>query len=55
MKTTTLYAVGLGPGSADRMTPEAREVLQRCTTIAGYRTYLDQIPELLEGKKVIAS
>lgn len=55
MKSATIYAVGLGPGSSALMTPQAREVLERCTTIAGYRSYLDQIPEFLEGKQIICS
>lgn len=45
----TVYAVGLGPGSSALLTPRAREVLAFCDTVAGYRTYLEQIPELLPG------
>ena len=51
----TVYAVGLGPGSSALLTPRAREVLAFCDTVAGYRTYLEQIPELLPGKRIIAS
>lgn len=51
----TVYAVGLGPGSSALLTPRACEVLAFCDTVAGYRTYLEQIPELLPGKRIIAS
>ena len=51
----TVYAVGLGPGSLALLTPEAREVIGHCDTIAGYKTYLEQIPELLAGKRIIAN
>ena len=51
----TVYAVGLGPGSLALLTPEAREVIGHCDTIAGYKTYLDQIPELLSGKRIVAN
>lgn len=49
-----VYAIGIGPGAAEYLTPQAAEILEKCTVIAGYRTYLDLIPERLRGKKVIA-
>ena len=49
-----VYAIGIGPGAAEYLTPQAAEILEKCTVIAGYRTYLDLIPERLAGKKVIA-
>ncbi len=48
-----IYAVGLGPGNIDLMTPQAVEVLKNCSAIAGYQFYLDQIAELTAGKKLI--
>lgn len=50
----TIYAVGIGPGSPALLTPRAKEVLGLCDTVAGYRTYLEQIPEQVAGKRVIA-
>lgn len=50
-----LYVVGTGPGSQDHMTPAASNVLKEVGIIVGYRTYLDLIPDFLEGKEVIAS
>ena len=48
-----VYAVGIGPGGTELLTRQAAAVLERCTAIAGYKLYLDQIPEFLTGKKVI--
>lgn len=50
-----IYAVGLGPGSLAMLSPRAKEVLENCDTIAGYRSYLEQIPDLIENKQIIAS
>jgi cobalt-factor III methyltransferase len=50
-----LYAVGLGPGSSDLLTPKARAALIESQVIAGYRTYLELITPFLEGKEVLAS
>ena len=48
-----IYAVGLGPGGTDYLTGQARAVLARCTVVAGYGLYLDQLGELLAGKRLI--
>ena len=53
MSGKTVYAVGIGPGSPELLTPQAAKVLTRCTAIAGYRPYLEQIAELTRGKKLI--
>ncbi len=50
-----IYAVGLGPGSSAMLSPRAREVLENCDTIAGYRSYLEQISDLIADKRIIAS
>lgn len=50
-----LYVIGTGPGSVKHMTPAASEALQEADVIVGYRTYLDLIPDYLEGKEVVAS
>ncbi len=54
-KRGKLYVVGLGPGSAAQLTPQARAALIDSQVVAGYRTYLDLIRPLLEGKEVLAS
>ena len=51
----TLYVVGTGPGSAEHMTVAAISALKNSDVIIGYKTYLELIPEFLEGKEVISS
>jgi precorrin-3B C17-methyltransferase len=51
----TIYAVGLGPGSGDLLSPRARNVLAKCDTIAGYTTYLELFPEIFADKNIISS
>ena len=51
----TLYVVGTGPGSAEYMTVAAINALKKSDIIIGYKTYLELIPEFLEGKEVISS
>ena len=41
-----LTIVGLGPGSADLMTPAASRALAEATDLVGYGPYLDRIPEI---------
>ena len=48
-----VYAVGIGPGSLELLTPQAEKVLRSCTAVAGYKLYLEQIAPLIEGKKII--
>lgn len=50
-----IYAVGLGPGSAELMTPMALKILSECDVIAGYKYYLSQFPEIFKGKELISS
>jgi precorrin-2 C20-methyltransferase / precorrin-3B C17-methyltransferase len=39
-----ITVVGLGPGSADWITPEARQALSEATDLVGYQVYLDRVP-----------
>ncbi|MDZ4185928.1 MAG: cobyric acid synthase [Desulfuromonadales bacterium] len=50
-----LYIVGIGPGGAEHITPAAARVIAVATLIAGYQTYLDFIPQLLGGKKLLST
>jgi precorrin-3B C17-methyltransferase len=50
-----IYAVGLGPGSADFLAPAAREVILKCDVVAGYTSYIELISELVKGKEIIAT
>ena len=40
-----LTVVGLGPGSAQQLTPEAASALQAADVVFGYKPYLDRVPE----------
>lgn len=56
MNPASLHVVGLGPGDAACLTPQAREILSRARCIAGYHLYMDLVPqELLQGKRCIAT
>ncbi|MDR2054459.1 MAG: precorrin-3B C(17)-methyltransferase [Desulfovibrio sp.] len=56
MSAAPLYVVGLGPGDAACLTPQAREALGRAHCLAGYQLYLDLVPpELLAGKRLVAT
>jgi precorrin-3B C17-methyltransferase len=48
----TLTIVGLGPGSADLITPAASRALAEATDLVGYGPYLDRIPEIQPDQTV---
>jgi len=50
-----IYAVGLGPGDPDYLTPRAKEVILASGVIAGYTPYLELITDLVKGKEIIKS
>ncbi len=39
-----ISVVGLGPGAAEWLTPEAQQALTKATHLVGYHTYLDRVP-----------
>ena len=50
-----LYVVGLGPGSKELMTEEARQVIENTHTIVGYATYVRLIEDMIEGKELVVT
>ena len=44
-----LYVIGMGPGGADQLTPQARLALEESQVLCGYTTYLDLAREFQEG------
>ena len=50
-----IQVVGTGPGNSDYLTPAAEKALAAADVVVGYRTYLDLIQDLLQGKTVISS
>lgn len=56
MPSASLHVVGLGPGDAQCLTPQARTVLERARCVAGYHLYVEMVPpELLAGKNLIST
>lgn len=53
--TGKLWVVGLGPGDVLHLTPAARAAIELADVIAGYKTYLDLVPELIVGKELLSS
>lgn len=47
--------VGIGPGSRDDITPRAIEALKASDVIAGYKTYLNLIKDVIGDKPVLSS
>jgi cobalt-factor III methyltransferase len=50
-----IFVVGFGPGSAEHLTPAAREAIEQCDVCIGYKTYIELVRPLLAGKKIIAT
>lgn len=50
-----LYIVGLGPGGREHMTVRALQALEEASVVAGYKTYIKHIEELIQSKEIIAS
>ncbi|MBQ6970818.1 MAG: precorrin-3B C(17)-methyltransferase [Synergistaceae bacterium] len=50
-----IYVVGIGPGGAETITPQAMKILQSCDVIAGYEKYVDLVKDLVPGKILYTS
>lgn len=48
-----ISVVGMGPGSRDKMTLEARQTLEACDVVAGYSVYIDLIRQSFPQKEWI--
>ena len=49
-----LCLIGLGPGDHRYLAPAAREALEVCDTVVGYKGYIDQLGDLVAGKGLVA-
>ena len=47
-----LAVVGIGPGDAGSLTPDAREAIENAEHLVGYRRYLDLVTDLVRGQVV---
>lgn len=50
-----IYVVGIGPGSQQQMTMEARYVLEFCDVIVGYTVYVDLVRGYLPEKEYLTT
>ena len=48
-----ISVVGIGPGSVDQMTVRAQKAIAEADVILGYKTYVQLVETLLEGKEVL--
>lgn len=55
MSKGSIYIIGFGPGSAEHLTPAAKDAIEACDTCIGYKTYIELVRPLLAGKKVVAT
>ena len=54
-KEKTIYVIGMGPGSEDAMTLEAKKILKESDVIVGYTVYLDLLSDDLKDKELIST
>ena len=50
-----IYAVGIGPGSANHLTQAAKKAILDCDVVVGYTPYLDLISDLIQDKQRICT
>lgn len=50
-----IYVIGIGPGDREQMSFTALNAIEDSNVIVGYKTYIDLIEDLLEGKEVVNS
>ncbi len=50
-----LYVIGMGPGSMDQMTPQAKKALEESQVLCGYTTYIELAKKWIEGKEVLTT
>lgn len=49
-----IYVVGIGPGDLSQMTPQAMAAIETSDSVVGYKSYIESISGLVEGKSVYA-
>ena len=50
-----LYVIGMGPGGADQLTPQALRALEDSRVVCGYTTYMDLAWAFWEGKELVTT
>ena len=51
----TLTVVSTGPGKRDHMIPAAKQALLEADAVAGYKSYLELVEDLIREKKIISN
>ncbi|MEK7828354.1 MAG: precorrin-3B C(17)-methyltransferase, partial [Deltaproteobacteria bacterium] len=51
----SIYIIGIGPGSLEHLTLKAKEALESCDAVVGYKTYIDLIKNLISGKEIFST
>ena len=50
-----VYVVGIGPGGAQQITPQARAAMDQAAVLCGYTVYIDLVRSLYPGKEVFTT
>lgn len=50
-----VYAVGIGPGAIELLTPRAKKAIKNSSVIVGYSLYLEHIKDLIGAKEIYSS
>lgn len=50
-----IFVVGIGPGSAEYLTPQAKTAIEASDVIVGYHLYVELVQDLTEGKTVLST
>ena len=50
-----VYVVGIGPGGAEQITPQARPAMERAEVLCGYMVYIDLVRPLYPDKEVFTT
>lgn len=48
-----IYIIGIGPGSKELMTNQAINAIEDSEVIVGYKTYINLIEDLIQGKELV--
>ena len=50
-----LYVIGMGPGGAEQLTPQALRALEDSQVVCGYTTYMDLAQAFLKDKELVTT
>lgn len=50
-----IYVVGIGPGNKEYMTLKALKVIENADVIVGYKTYINLVQDIIEGKECVVN